>query len=155
MNYGFAPLSGAPSPQLHGDAHALPFPDAAFDVVVNVESSHCYASVPGFLAQVRRVLRPGGSLCFADLRTADGIELLRGELRQCGLVLEGEQDITREVVQAMTIDDARKRVLIDTLIPRVARPPFRTMAGLAGTMNHSALSSGASRYISAQLRRPG
>ena len=32
-----------------GDAEALPFADASFDVVLSVESSHCYPSVPRFL----------------------------------------------------------------------------------------------------------
>ncbi|QDU31359.1 Phthiotriol/phenolphthiotriol dimycocerosates methyltransferase [Anatilimnocola aggregata] len=50
-----------------GDAENLPFEDDTFDAVVNVESSHCYRSDPAFLAQVRRVLRTGGHVLFADL----------------------------------------------------------------------------------------
>jgi len=54
-----------------GDAEALPFPDASFDAVLNVESSHCYGSMAGFLSEVHRVLRPGGRFLFADFRPAD------------------------------------------------------------------------------------
>ena len=32
---------------------------AAYDVVLNVESSHCYGSVPDFLKEAARVLKPG------------------------------------------------------------------------------------------------
>lgn len=46
---------------VQGDALAMPFADHSFDVVVNLESSHCYDSMDDFLAEVHRVLRPGGS----------------------------------------------------------------------------------------------
>src|SRR5262249_30134282 len=35
-----------------GDAEQLPFPDASFDAVLNIESSHCYPDVTRFLAEV-------------------------------------------------------------------------------------------------------
>ena len=40
------------------DGRNIPFPDASFDVVINVESCHAYGSVPNFLKEVNRVLRP-------------------------------------------------------------------------------------------------
>ncbi len=48
---------------VRGDAENLPFPDAWFDAVLNVESSHCYPDVPRFTSEVARVLRPGGQSC--------------------------------------------------------------------------------------------
>jgi ubiquinone/menaquinone biosynthesis C-methylase UbiE len=45
-----------------GDAQSMPFPAGSFDAVVNIESSHCYPSMDTFLAEVHRVLRPGGSV---------------------------------------------------------------------------------------------
>ena len=36
-----------------GDAEALPFADASFDAVLNVESSHCYPNVPRFTPRWR------------------------------------------------------------------------------------------------------
>src|ERR1700757_4421321 len=53
---------------VQGDAENLPFPDQSFDAVINIESSHCYPRFPRFLAEVARVLRPGGHLLYADLR---------------------------------------------------------------------------------------
>ena len=50
-----------------GDASRLPFADASFDVVLNIESSHCYPDFAAFLAEVRRVLRPGGALAYTDI----------------------------------------------------------------------------------------
>ncbi len=49
-----------------GDAEQLPFRSSSFDVVVNVESSHCYPDLGRFLGEVGRVLRPGGELRFYE-----------------------------------------------------------------------------------------
>jgi len=49
-----------------GDAESLPFDDQSYDIVLNVESSHCYGSMSDFLAQVKRVLKPGGYFMFTD-----------------------------------------------------------------------------------------
>jgi ubiquinone/menaquinone biosynthesis C-methylase UbiE len=53
---------------VQGDAENLPFVDQSFDAVINVEASHCYPRFPRFLAEVARVLRPGGHFLYADLR---------------------------------------------------------------------------------------
>ncbi len=48
-----------------GDAEALPYPDAAFDVVVS-QFGHMFAPRPEVVvAQMRRVLKPGGRIAFA------------------------------------------------------------------------------------------
>ena len=44
------------------------FPDEAFDAVINVEASHQYPDFIGFLAEVARVLRPGGHFLYTDNR---------------------------------------------------------------------------------------
>ncbi|WP_315815359.1 class I SAM-dependent methyltransferase [Paraflavitalea speifideaquila] len=46
---------------MQGDAEKLPFANESYDVVINVESSHAYGSVPRFLSEVKRVLKPGAS----------------------------------------------------------------------------------------------
>jgi len=52
-------------PQL-GDAAALPFPDAAFDVVTCRLSAHHFARPARAVAEMARVLRPGGLLLLED-----------------------------------------------------------------------------------------
>ena len=64
---------------------SMPFPVSSFDAVVNIESSHCYESMDAFLAEVCRVLRPGGRFFFADLRTMDGVNTLREQFNACDL----------------------------------------------------------------------
>jgi SAM-dependent methyltransferase len=49
-----------------GDACRLPFADGSADVILNVQSSHCYADLGVFLSEAYRVLKPGGTLAYAD-----------------------------------------------------------------------------------------
>jgi ubiquinone/menaquinone biosynthesis C-methylase UbiE len=73
-----------------GDAQSMPFPASSFDAVINIESSHCYESMDTFLSEVRRVLRPGGWVFFADLRNVDSVNTLRERFNACGLTVEKE-----------------------------------------------------------------
>lgn len=45
---------------MQGDAESLPFPEQPFDAVINIDSAYHYPHHPRFLAEVARVLRPGG-----------------------------------------------------------------------------------------------
>ena len=136
-----------------GDAQQMPFPDASFDAVINIESSHCYGSVDAFLAEVRRVLRPGGRFFFADLRSIRGAASLRHQFSGSGLTIEKEEDITKNVLAALRLDSARKLGLIDAFIPRMFHRPFRAFAGIEGTWNYAGFESGKLRYLSAQLAK--
>ena len=49
-----------------GDAIALPFPDASFDAVVSTQVYEYVAEMPKALAEVQRVLRPGGRVFILD-----------------------------------------------------------------------------------------
>ncbi len=49
------------------DAERLPFNQGSFDVVLNIESSHCYPSLQNFIQSVYKVLRPGGYFLHADM----------------------------------------------------------------------------------------
>ena len=54
---------------VQGDAESLPFTDAEFDVVLNIESSHNYPHPERFFAEAVRVLKPGGYFVHADMMT--------------------------------------------------------------------------------------
>ena len=138
-----------------GDAQSMPFPDSSFDAVLNIESSHCYPSMRKFLAEVHRVLRPGGSFLFADLRSCDGLDALRRQFEASPLVLEREDDITANVLTALRVDNDRKLRLIQSLIPWPFRRPFGAFAGIEGTTNYVGFASGRLRYLSAHLTKRG
>jgi SAM-dependent methyltransferase len=148
------------------DAAALPFADETFDAVVNVESSHAYASRRAFLAEVRRVLRPGGWLLLADLCAAGDVAVdfvfptlaaLRADLAASGLVADGtrgEVDITAHVVSALREDGERRIAALAEMVPGFLEEmrfvygtdPERSLCG--------ALTSGAMTYVTCAWRKP-
>jgi O-methyltransferase len=92
-----------------GDAAGLPFQNASFDIVLNVESSHCYPDFAAFLAEVRRVLRPGGFLAYTDIWFLDILPYdWQGRLHaleSCGLSIEQDEDISEPVFRALKKED--------------------------------------------------
>jgi ubiquinone/menaquinone biosynthesis C-methylase UbiE len=50
-----------------GDAQALPFPDAGFDAVVNFGIIHHVLDWRGCIAEISRMLRPGGYFYFEEI----------------------------------------------------------------------------------------
>ncbi len=136
-----------------GDAENLPLPNTSVDVVVNLESSHCYGSMDRFLSEVYRVLRPGGHFLFSDHRDADKIQLLHGQLEKCGFSKEKETDITPNVVRALELDNDRKQRLIEKKCPRVLRGRMAEFAAMKGTKTYETFRTGHSRYLSFVLQK--
>ena len=128
-----------------GDAESLDFDDASFDVVVNVESSHLYPSVEGFLVEVRRVLRRGGVLLIADFRSRQEMAELAQQIVDAGLVIEEEEDISANVVRALSLITPYRDAQIAKFAlfsGRIARE----FAGTEGTHFFRELTSGEIAY---------
>lgn len=137
-----------------GDAEAMPFDDAAFDAVLNVESSHCYPSMERFAREAARVLRPGGHLLFADMRHRDAMPAVRSAFAAAGLECLEEEEITGGVLRALQQDNDRKLALIRRDVPRVFRPLFCCFAGIEGTRSFESFTAGDWVYWRFVLRRP-
>jgi len=131
-----------------GDAEALPFPDSSFDVVLNVESSHCYGSIDRFFAEVARVLRPGGFFAMCDFRSsAADMAALEAALRaQPSLALVEREDITAGVVRALDEDDERKRRQIAERTGALLRGTMEQFAGLRGGVINESFRARSSFY---------
>jgi SAM-dependent methyltransferase len=138
-----------------GDAEALPFPDASFDAVVNIEASFCYGDIEKFYSEVKRVLRPGGAFLYADLRLSHEVADFLAKLKGCGLELRREQEITASVVRASQLDSARRRHLADTRAPLLIRGVIKTFIGVEGTRIPAFLDSDRMKYFSFELRKAG
>ena len=90
---------------VQGSALRLPFADAAFQIITNVESSHLYVEIEVFLEEACRVLQPGGGLLLADTRMPIfGEALLDHQLSTSKLTLKSKFDITRNVIAACAHD---------------------------------------------------
>ena len=139
---------------VQGDAGALPFPDGSFDVVVNIESSHCYPSFTAFLDEVARVLRPGGLFAYADFRPRTEVSELLDRLAGGTLDLVSSEDITANVLAALREDSDRKTALIEQMVPRLFRGPFRRFAATANSSTYAKFQNGELRYVCARLTAP-
>ena len=136
-----------------GDAEKLPLPDASFDAVVNVESSHCYGSLPAFLSEVARVLRPGGHFLFADFRDSEKITLWREQLIGSGLQILNETNITPNVLAALDADNDRKLALMEKLLPKRLLGSFKDFAATKGSLVHEQFRSGGMQYFHFVLQK--
>ena len=137
----------------HGDAEAIPFARSSFDVVFNVESSHYYRSVPRFLAEVRRVLKPDGWFMFADFRRQEEMPALRRQLVEAGFEVVRETNITANILQALNVDNERKLSLIHSKVPWLFRKAFKEFAAVPGSASYESFSRGRWEYLSFALKR--
>ena len=115
-----------------GDAEHLPFEDGTFDAVINVEASHCYPDFPRFLAEVARVLKPGGHFLYADFRFADGLAEWEEALASCPMQIEHMRTINAEVLRGMDRNSARSLELIGRHLPKFLHGLGRDFAGVQG-----------------------
>jgi ubiquinone/menaquinone biosynthesis C-methylase UbiE len=53
-----------------GDVAALPYPDAAFDLVISTMSQHHWPDLDAGMRELRRVIRPAGHIWIYDFRIA-------------------------------------------------------------------------------------
>jgi len=126
---------------VQGNAEDLPFEDESFDVVLNVESCHAYGSVPAFLAEVKRVLRPEGYFLCTDMRSPNGMQTLKNNLLATGMHLSLQEDITENVIRAIELEDPLKQKRISENIPKWFAKPFREFAGVKGSKIYEDLKS--------------
>lgn len=146
-----------------GDAMALPFESSSFDVVVNVESSHCYPSRSQFFSEVVRVLRPGGYFCFADLVWPffDGVAMnqLAEMLSATGLSIIEQRDISPNVVRSRMLmsEDQQFAATLNRWLPPAMMLPKKVRNEayfLPGSFHYDSLVAGTASYWRWILQKP-
>jgi len=136
-----------------GNAEKIPLENNSKDVVINVESCHAYGSVDNFLAEVKRVLRPGGHLLLTDIRGIPGKDLLAKKLLESGMDIIEEEDITMNVVNAIEKEDELKWNRIRQSVPRWLHAYFSEFAGSVGSQTHKQLKNRDLVYFRFVLRK--
>ncbi|MFQ5989312.1 MAG: class I SAM-dependent methyltransferase, partial [Candidatus Methylomirabilales bacterium] len=135
------------------DAELLPFEDNSFDVVVNIESSHCYGSMDAFLREVKRVLRQDGYFLYADLRGKDKVETLYKQLYRSGMTLTKATNITPNVLEALDLDNERKTAIIRQSMNKLLLNTFQEFAGVKGSAIYEGFRAGDLVYLSFVLQK--
>ena len=139
---------------IEGNAQDLPFEDESFDVVYNVESSHCYGNMAAFIEQVHRVLRSGGMFCWTDLRDTETMSLLPSLFESKGFEIIESADVVQEVIKALDEINEQKMKAIEDNVPKSVRRSFETFAGIKGTPVYEGFVSGSMAYHRHLMRKP-
>jgi fatty-acid O-methyltransferase len=135
------------------DAEDLPFDDESFDVILNVESSHAYLSIPRFLAEVTRLLRPSGTFVFCDVRPADTLRALEQELAACSLKLEHRALVTDNILRALELRSPRYREVLGQRVPWYLGKMMTDFAGVQGSRVHASFAAGTRQYLVCRMHK--
>jgi ubiquinone/menaquinone biosynthesis C-methylase UbiE len=137
---------------VQGDAERMPFDDQQFDVVLNVESSHCYPNLDAFFREVKRVLRPGGHFLYTDVMLRERLPERRRMLNQAGLQIMQEHDITSNVLASLDSDTDQRGAVVKTLAPVLGLDAAREYMIVPGSKTLDALRVGTLCYVSMAVR---
>jgi ubiquinone/menaquinone biosynthesis C-methylase UbiE len=129
---------------VQGDAENLPFPDQSFDLVVNIESSANYPSLPRFLAEVARVLSPGGHFLYAAVYASPRIAAWEAALAEAPLRMVSQREINTEVVRG--IEKSPWLEVTDRHTPAFLRGVTCKIMSMALAGTRQDLQSGAQSY---------
>ena len=133
-----------------GDSENLPFDDNTFDAIVNVESSHCYASMSNFLKEAKRVLKPEGYFLFCDLRRKEYLEEMFGAINTNGFRIIEKKDITPNIIEAsIKMTDARKEVIKNLKVESWFKKILESFSATDGSKVHQSFKDGYMKYYSA------
>lgn len=143
----------------HADAMALPFAAESFDVVLNVESAHCYPDRAAFFSEVFRVLRPGGQFLMADFtpprtRPEDERARIAEELSLNGFSPSPATDITAAILAALDRDHDRRMREIGARFPFGTRRLARLWAGTRGSWIYRDFAEGRRAYFMFRIEKP-
>ena len=138
---------------VQGDAQKLAFSDGSFDAVINVEASHCYPNFPRFLAEVARVLRPGGHFLYADFRFGETITEWEADIAAAPLQIVQTRDIGVNVLKGMDRNAERSLALIRERLPKFMHALGRDFAGVPGSRVYVTIQTGELSYRSWCFRK--
>ena len=127
---------------VQGNAENLPFGDQTFDVVINIEASHCYPRFPRFLAEVARVLCPGGHFLYVDIRRRDRVAEWEAALAEAPMRLVSHEVINAQVLRGMEKNSQQPQDLVDRHVPTFLRGLIRDGTGVQGSALYHALQRG-------------
>ena len=136
-----------------GNAENLPFADNSFDVIVNIESSHCYGNREAFFKEVARTLKPSGYFLYADFMGRIHYPKRPAQLKSCGFEMITKQEITPQVLKSMELSRTYKEGLIKKIVIKPFRKPIADFAGLPGSNIYNKFANGDTLYFSMVCRR--
>lgn len=136
---------------LQADAEELPFGDASFDVVTNIESSHHYPNITAFYREVARTLKSNGHFLYATLLPVEQFATDVDALTRLGLVLQRERDVTRNVLVSC---DQCQGALFQGIESTGTDAGIANAIGLPGSQVYRYMQTGRTAYRLFRFQKP-
>jgi len=124
------------------------------DIVINVESGHCYSNFKKFIREVEKVLRPGGIFAYSDFRPSHEWADIEHELESSELKIIKKEDISENVIHSLKLDEDRKWSLIQSRLGPVLRFFFKQIGGVKGSHIYEGLSQKTMASMAYVLMKP-
>jgi len=137
-----------------GDAENIPMKPDSLDIVINVESSHCYGNFKAFINEVERIMKPGGQFLYTDFMTTTEVPSYEKAFESTGLKLVDKQDITQNVLLSLKFDSVRRMNWILNRTPKVLHWLLKRFSGAEGSSIFNDLKSGEVVYLAYHFTKP-
>ena len=137
---------------LNAPADDIPFSDQSMDIILNVESSHCYPDMQAFVDETWRLLKPGGYFAICDIRNSSGIKEMESSFKQCEYSVVHKRDISDNVLQALE-NMSDDRIKISDKVPAILKKAFIDFAGVESSSVYDMLRDKKLQYVSYLLKK--
>ena len=127
-------------------ADNLPFEANTFDLVLNVESSHCYPEFDSFLKEVSRVLKPSSNFLFTDFRTSTQLESFNNSIL-CYFDIVYEEEITENIIHALDLMSEKRSQQVKSFLPNFLAHISSSFAGVKGSELYQSFKDKELRYF--------
>jgi len=135
-----------------GNAEKQMFPDKTFDIVFNLESSHCYVSKRKFYENVYAILKDDGCFVYADLFWLDSlIEEMEKEFEEVGFYIEKKENITDQTFRSIEIMSFARKYFVEG--SHVPKKLLNNFVAAPGSELFESLKNGTVKYNLYVLRK--
>ena len=129
-----------------GDGEKLPIKNESVDIVICIETSHCFGNLRLVLSEVQRILKKDGSFFLADFVCA--VDLNDYEENFNGFIsLKEKKDISENVLAALRLDSERRAETIDKKASFMFKKILKRFAAIQGSVVYNQLEAGDTLYM--------
>jgi SAM-dependent methyltransferase len=137
---------------IRGDAEKQIFPDKSFDTVLNLESSHCYASKINFYKNVKAILKEDGTFLYSDLFWFDQMTAeMEKQFEEVGFYIAKKEDITPSVMRSIELQAGIRKYYVKGKVS--PNKKLSDMIALPGTPLYEGLKNGTIKYLFYVLKK--